>query len=71
MTPFDRLLSAADSETLSLVLRMVGKKELALFMAKTIAASMGTTLDADEVAQIFGITKQSAYNKISKTDVLR
>jgi hypothetical protein len=50
---------------------MVGKKELALYMAKTIAASMGTTLDADEVAQIFGITKQSAYNKISKTDVLR
>jgi hypothetical protein len=71
MTALEKLLAIADDETVALALRMVGKKDLALFLAKTIAASMGKTLDPDEVAQIFGITKKSAYHKIGKTDPLK
>jgi hypothetical protein len=68
MSPLEKILSVADDEMIDLIRRMVGKKEVALFAAKAIAASAGTSLDVDEVAQIFGITKQSAYNKIGKID---
>jgi hypothetical protein len=50
---------------------MVGKKELALYIAKTIANEIGTAVNADAVSDLFGITKDSAYNKISKVTVNR
>jgi Trk K+ transport system NAD-binding subunit len=63
------LLQTADAETMDMVRAMVGKKELALFIAKSIANEIGTAVNAKAVASILGITKDSAYNKISKVMV--
>jgi hypothetical protein len=71
MTAFERLVATADAETWELVRRMIPKRELALFMARTIATGIGANVNFDEVAEIFGITKQSAYNKIEKVDPLK
>jgi hypothetical protein len=71
MSAFDRLIAAADEDTLALVRRMIGKETLALYIAKTIASSIGAKIDADAVADIFGIEKESAYNKISKIDPIK
>jgi len=60
------LFQTADAETLDMVRAMVGKKELALFIAKQIANEIRTAVNAEAVASIFGITKDSAYNRISK-----
>jgi hypothetical protein len=71
MTAFERLVAAADDETWEMVRRMIPKRELALFMAKTITNHIGANVNLDEVAQIFGITQKSAYNKIAKVDPLK
>lgn len=71
MTAFERLVAAADAETWEMVRRMIPKRELALFMAKTITNHIGTTVNLDEVCEIFGVTKKSAYNKIAKVDPLK
>ena len=71
MTAFEKLLAVADDETMGLLRRMVPKRELALFMAKTITSGIGTTVNVDEVAAIFGINKKSAYNRILKVDPLK
>jgi hypothetical protein len=71
MSQFERLIATADADTWEMVRRMVPKRKLALFMAKTIAASIGANVDIDEVARIFGITKHSAYNRIAKVDPLK
>jgi hypothetical protein len=65
------LLQTAEAETMDMVRAMVGKKELALYIAKTIANEIGTAVNADAVSDLFGITKDSAYNKISKVTVNR
>ena len=71
MSPFERILAAADTETLDLVRRMVGRETLALYLAKQIAASMNSKVDAEVVAEVFDIETESAYNKISKIDVIK
>lgn len=66
---FEPLFQTADAETLDMVRQMVGKKELALFIARQIANEIGTAVNAEAVSNIFGITKDSAYNRISKVNV--
>ena len=63
MSAFEALLQSADAETLDMVRTMVGKKELALYMAKQIASEIGFNVKAEEVATLFGITVDSAFNK--------
>jgi len=63
MSAFEALLQSADAETLDMVRTMVGKKELALYMAKQIASEIGSNVKAEEVATLFGITVDSAFNK--------
>jgi hypothetical protein len=65
----ESLFQAADAETLEMVRQMVGKKEMALYMAKSICNEIGTAVDAEAVATIFGIKVESAYNRISKVNV--
>jgi hypothetical protein len=71
MTVFERLVAAADAETWELVRRMIPKRELALYMARTITTDIGANVNVDAVAEIFGINKQSAYNKIGKLNSLK
>jgi hypothetical protein len=71
MGTFERILAAADDETMALVRRMVGKETLALYIAKTIAVSMNTKINAEVVADIFCIKVESATNKIKRTDLLK
>jgi hypothetical protein len=55
LTNFEELLAATDAETLALARRMVGQKEWALFIARTVAGRIGTTVDVDAVAEVFGL----------------
>ena len=66
MTPREFALSAADAETWELVRRMIGREQLALAIAKTLANDTGSKVVVEVVAELFGITKESAYNKISE-----
>ena len=66
---FDALPNTADPETLDMVRQMVGKKELALYMAKTIANEIGGKVNAGAVSKIFGISVDHAYNKISRVNL--
>jgi hypothetical protein len=64
-------LSAADPETWDMVRRMIGRKELALSIARTLANDTGSKVDVEAVAELFGITKESAYNKIAQTQTIK
>jgi hypothetical protein len=71
MTPREFALSAADAQTWDLVRRLIGREELALSIAKTLANDTGSKVEVEAVAELFGITKESAYNKISETRPLK
>jgi hypothetical protein len=70
MDTFERLLAIADQETLEMVRTMIGKPELALLIAKE--AAFGTTsenLSPTKVAEVLGITPQSASKKVDATGI--
>jgi hypothetical protein len=70
MSPFERMLTAADEETFELVRKMFGREILALYVAKGIANRVGAKVDVDAVAEILHISTKSAYNKISQINLI-
>ena len=70
MTPLEALLAASDEEVLVLVRQMTGKEEMALAIAKTFSACIGSKLNVAAVAEAFKIKESSAYVKISDAAVL-
>jgi hypothetical protein len=71
MSPIERVLAVADDKTLELARRLVGRENLALFIAKQIANGIGGKVDVAVVAEVFDIETKAAYNKISKIQVLK
>ena len=59
------MLALADTDTLELARRMIGKARLAFLLAKEAIGPEGElSLDAEEVAQILGVHKRHAYRLI-------
>jgi hypothetical protein len=64
MSAFERLLAIADEETLDLARAMIGKPELALLLAKEALKNTTEVLSPTAVAEVLGISRNGATNKI-------
>jgi hypothetical protein len=64
MSAFERLLAIADEETLDLARAMIGKPELALLLAKEALKNTTEVLSPAAVAEVLGISRNGATNKI-------
>jgi len=64
MSAFERLLAIADEETLDLTRALIGKPELALLLAREALKNTTEVLSPDTVAEVLGISRNSATNKI-------
>jgi hypothetical protein len=64
MSAFERLLAIADEETLDLARAMIGKPELALLLAKEALKNTTEVLSPNAVAEVLGISRNGATNKI-------
>jgi hypothetical protein len=64
MSAFERLLAIADEETLDLARAMIGKPELALLLAKEALKNTTEVLSPVTVAEVLGISRNGATNKI-------
>jgi ABC-type ATPase involved in cell division len=64
MSAFERLLAIADEETLDLARAMIGKPELALLLAKEALKNTTEVLSPTIVAEVLGISRTGATNKI-------
>jgi hypothetical protein len=64
MSGFERLLAIADEETLDLARAMIGKPELALLLAKEALKNTTEVLSPTAVAEVLGISRNGATNKI-------
>ena len=64
MSAFERLLAIADEETLDLARAMIGKPELALLLAKEALKNTTEVLSPTTVAEVLGISRNGATNKI-------
>src|ERR1700737_544571 len=64
MSAFERLLAIADEETLDLARAMIGKPELALLLAKEALKNTTEVLSPTIVAEVLGISRNGATNKI-------
>jgi hypothetical protein len=64
MSAFERLLAISDEETLDLARAMIGKPELALLLAKEALKNTTEVLSPAAVAEVLGISRNGATNKI-------
>jgi hypothetical protein len=64
MSAFERLIAIADEETLDLARAMIGKPELALLLAKEALKNTTEVLSPTAVAEVLGISRNGATNKI-------
>ena len=64
MSAFERLLAIAEEETLDLARAMIGKPELALLLAKEALKNTTEVLSPNAVAEVLGISRNGATNKI-------
>jgi hypothetical protein len=66
VTPFEKLLAIAsgESEVLELARDMIGKKELALLLAKAALHDTSQSLSPTRVANAMGIAARSASDRI-------
>jgi hypothetical protein len=69
VSAFERLLAIADEETLDLARAMIGKPELALLLAKEALKNTNEVLSPTTVAEILGISRSGATNKIENCSV--
>ena len=69
MSAFDRLLAIADEETLDLARAMIGKPELALLLAKEALKNTTEVLSPVTVAEVLGISRNGAPDKIENCAV--
>src|SRR5260221_9158277 len=61
---FERLLAIADEESWDLARAMIGKPELALLLAKEALKNTTEVLSSTAVAEVLGISRNGAINKI-------
>ena len=64
MSAFERLLAIADEETLDVAHAMIGKPEVALVVAKEALKNTAEVLSPTAVAEVLGISRNGATNKI-------
>ncbi len=64
MSAFERLLAISDEEILDLARAMIGKPELALLLAKEALKTTTETLSPATVAEVLGLSRNGATNKI-------
>src|SRR5690349_8837119 len=64
MSAFERLRAIPDEETLNLARAMIGKPELALLLAKEGLKNTTEVLSPTTVAEVLGISRNGATNKI-------
>ena len=64
MSAFERLLAIADEETSDLARAIIGKPELALLLAKEALKNTTEVLSPNAVAEVLGISRNGATNKI-------
>src|SRR5260370_5503099 len=64
MSAYERLLAISDEETLDLARAMSGKPELALLLAKEALKNTTEVLSPTTVAEVLGISRNGATNKI-------
>jgi hypothetical protein len=69
MSAFERFLAIADEETLDLARAMIGKPELALLLAKEALKNTTEVLSPITVAEVLGISKNGATNKIDNCTI--
>jgi len=65
MSAFERLLAIADEESLDFARAMIGKPELALFLAREALKNTTEVLSPTTVAEVLGISRNGATNKIA------
>src|SRR5260221_1391645 len=65
VSAFERLLAIAEEETLDLARAMIGKPGLALLLAKEALRNTTEVLSPTTVAEVLGISRNGAPNKIA------
>ena len=65
MTPLEQLLSIADEETLILVRAMIGKKQLALLIAKAVLQNTTVKLSPTEASNVLEMSLSTVANQIA------
>jgi hypothetical protein len=71
VTPFEKLLAIAsgEGEVLELARDMIGKKELALLLAKAALSNTTEDISPTVAAKVLGITRDGARKKIDNAAV--
>jgi hypothetical protein len=69
LTPLDALLRVADDAVLDMVREMIGPRELAVLIAKSLLAPTSESLSPTRVAKVLNINPRSARDKIDNTAI--
>jgi hypothetical protein len=67
MTAFERLLALADEETIIMARNMIGRKQLAILLAKAALAETTVDLSPTDVSKILEMPLSTVKNRVSNT----